>query len=292
MAERAGVVRPATREPLAVAWQPAQLGSVRAGTWSTIPVTLTNAGSATWRPAEGAGVRLAYHWLDALGNPIVWDGRRTPLGRTVEPGATITIEATVRAPMPPGDYVLSFDLVDEHRFWLSAVGVATLDLPVTVRPRIAERRLAVQVHPGPGDAAETHAALAEQAEALVDDRPEAVAHLVAGCLPAADWSRRLLDAHAEGYAAVCGSIVPPSRLWERRAWRRLEPWRPGSGRNPRFPGALLLPSLAGGLEPSSDADGWPVFPRQEGVAWDEAEPTLFDGRIEVRLRPRSGRRPT
>ena len=34
---------------------------------------LENAGSAGWRD-----VFLGYHWLDALGNPIVWEPLRTP----------------------------------------------------------------------------------------------------------------------------------------------------------------------------------------------------------------------
>ena len=264
---------------------------LRAGTARDATVTFENAGAATWRSRGDEGVRLSYHWSDHLGNPILWDCPRGSLPRDVKPGDAVSVGVRVRAPMPPGRYVLGFDLVDEHRFWFSDVGVPMLTTTVVVEPRITARRLGVHVHPGPGDEEETRQALAAQEEAIVEDEPVAVAHLVAGCLPARDWSRRLLDAHSEGYGAVGGSIMPPSRLWERRAWRHLAPWAPGGGRNPRFPGSLLLPSLVDGLEPAFE-DGWPVFPVQRGVAWDETEPALFDGRIEVRLRPRSGRRPT
>jgi hypothetical protein len=207
-----------------------------------------------------------------LGNPIVWDGVRTALPRAVGPGETLELDAALLAPRPPGRYRLAFDLVEEHRFWFAEVGCATLELPVEVLPRIAERRLGVVLHGGPD--AETDAALRAQAEPLVADGAAAVAHLVPGAVPPPDWSSRLLDAHAEGFAAVGGAIAPDDRT----ARRELAPWAPGGGRNPAFALPLLLPSLLAGLEPSTHA-GLPAF---DGDG-------LFDGRVVVRLRPRSGR---
>ena len=99
--------------------------------------------------------------------------------------------------------------------------------------RIDERRLAVVVRGG--DDPETTAALAAQEEPLVEDDAVATAHLVAGAIPEPDWSRRILDAHAEGFAAVGGSIESRERA--------LRPWAPGGGRNPAFSHPLLLPSL-------------------------------------------------
>ena len=92
----------------------------------------------------------------------------------------------------------------------------------------------------------TTAALAAQEEPLVDERADAAtAHLVAGAVPAPDWSRLLLDAHAEGWSAVGPAVVPLGGMLERRrAARSLGPWAPG-GRNPRFDPPLLLPSLVG-----------------------------------------------
>ncbi len=104
---------------------------------------------------------------------------------------------------------------------------------------------------------------------MVDDGV-ATAHLVPGAIPAPDWSRRLLDAHAEGWAAVGPGIEA----------RGLRAWAPGGGRNPRFAAPLLLPSLLDGLEPGVH-EGLPAYAGADGV---------FDGRIVVRLRPRSGRR--
>ena len=142
-----------------------------------------------------------------------------------------------------------------------------------MKPRISERRLGVQVHNGPDR--ETDAALAAQEEPIVTEGAVAVAYLVAGSTPALDWSRRLLDAHEEGYAAVGGAIAAESR-GDRR---RFAPWAPGSGRNPRFGRALLLPSLLDGIEPESH-EGLPAYVGSDA---------LFEGRAVVRLRSRSDR---
>jgi len=148
---------------------------------------------------------------------------------------------------------------------------------VDVEPGIAERRLAVVVHGAPDQ--RTAAALAAQEEPLVADAPAATAHLVAGAEPAADWSRLLLDAHAEGWDAVGPALVPAGGPFERRrAARRLAPWAPG-GRNPRLDRPLLLPSLVAGLEPVTH-DRLPAY----------AGDGLFEGRALVRLPMRSGRR--
>lgn len=260
------------RVPLAPLWRGWTVGPLLAGAGARATVALENGGSATWRSRGEEGVQLAYHWLDPLGNPVVWDGARSAFPRPVAPGETIELELEVVAPRPPGPYRLAFDLVEEHRFWFSELGCATLELALDVHPRIAARTLAVRVHGGHHPA--TAAALAAQEEPVVTGEAEAVAHLVAGAVPAPDWSRRLLDAHAEGWVAVGGATVPPGRPGS------LAPWSPGGGRNPRFDRPLLLPSLLEGLEPGWHED-LPAYLGDDG---------LFDGRIVVRLPTRSDRR--
>ncbi len=258
--------------PLAVRWLAYELDDVRAGVEGGARLRLENAGSAAWRSRGQEGVQLAYHWLDSLGNPIVWDGVRAPLPRVVEPGEEVELDVTVVAPRPQGSYRLAFDLVEEHRFWFEEVGSMPLDVPLEVSPRIAERRLQVIVHGSPDS--EMDAALAAQEEPLVSEEAFAFAHLVPGAAPAPDWSRVLLDAHEEGYAAV-GPALEVSR-GERR---RFAPWAPGGGRNPRFSEPLLLPSLLIGFEAQTH-DGLPSFSGAD---------VLFEGRAVVRLRPRSDR---
>lgn len=273
--ERVGE-HPVPAGPLAVRWLGVQVPPVKAGERAVARVLLENAGSAMWRSRGREGVQVGSHWLDPLGNPIVWDGLRTAFAEPIRPGENAEVKVRLVGPRPPGAYRLAFDLVEEHRFWFAELGSFQLEVPVTVAPRIAGRRLGVMVHGG--DADETYAALAAQDEPLVAVEAEAVAHLVGGARPAADWSRRLLDAHAEGWGAVGPAIVPDGGLLERRrAARRLADWA-APGRNPRFGRPLLLPSLLAGLEPG-EHDGLP--------AWSGAD-ALYDGRIRVRLRPPHG----
>ena len=259
--------------PLAVRWHAYDVAEQRAGVTTRARIVLENAGTAPWRSRGREGVQLAYHWLDPLGNAIVWDGTRSALSDVVRPGETVELESSLTAPRPPGRYRLAFDLVEEFRFWFQELGSATLDVPVDVRPRIDERRLAVRMH-GPPDP-DVDAALAAQDEPLVTEGATAVAHLVPGALPVADWSRRVLDAHVEGYAVVGGAIETESRADR----RRFAAWAPGGGRNPRFGEPLLLPSLVAGLEPETH-EGLPAASPSDG---------LFEGRAVVRLRSRSGR---
>jgi hypothetical protein len=257
--------------PLAVRWLGYDLPQLRAGEAAPARVALRNAGTAAWRSRRELGVQLSYHWLDDRGNAIVWDGPRVALERPVAPGEEVEIETLLRAPQPPGRYRLAFDLVEEFRFWFAEVGSWPLELDVVVAPRIAERRLAVVVHGG--EDGETAVALSEQEEPLVETDAVATAHLVAGAIPEPDWSRRVLDAHAEGFAAVGGSIETRDRS--------LRAWAPGGGRNPAFDHPLLLPSLLTGLEPG-EHQGLPAYQ-------PNGETSIFDGRIKLRL-PR-GRRP-
>jgi len=135
--ERVGE-HPIPAGPLAVRWQAYELTEQRAGVTTTARIRIENAGSAPWRSRGREGIQLAYHWLDPLGNAIVWDGTRSPLPEVVRPGDTVELESPLTAPRPPGLYRLAFDLVDEFRFWFQEIGSTALDLPVEVRPRIDE----------------------------------------------------------------------------------------------------------------------------------------------------------
>ena len=262
---------PVPAGPLAVRWLGYDLPELRAGEAAPARVALRNGGTATWRSRRQSGVQLSYHWLDDRGNAIVWDGPRVAFTRPVAPGEQVEVETLLRAPQPPGRYRLAFDLVEEFRFWFAEVGSSPLELDVVVAPRIAERRLGVVVHGG--EDAETTAALAAQEEPLVEAGAVATAHLIAGAIPEPDWSRRVLDAHAEGFAAVGGSIETRDRS--------LRAWAPGGGRNPAFSHPLLLPSLLAGLEPG-EHQGLPAYV-------PAGEPAIFDGRIRLRL-PRGRQR--
>jgi hypothetical protein len=260
--------------PLAVRWLAYELEPPRAGSLGRARIALENAGSAVWLPEGGRRVCPSYHWLDELGNPIVWDGLWTALHRAVQPGERVEATLDVRAPIPPGTYRLAFDLVAEERYWFSELGNEPLEREVIVAPRIEARALAVRgSDPGALDA---------QEEAVVaEERATAIAYLAPGCIPAPDWSRRILDAHEEGYAAVGGSIETGGGLLRRRS-QALGPWAPGPGRVPGFSHPLLCPSVVRELEPVAlgELEGLPSLDPPEGEPW------LFDGRITVKATPR------
>jgi hypothetical protein len=233
---------PVPAGPLAVRWHSVDVDPPEAGSLGHVRAAIENAGSAAWR-----GLSLSYHWLDERGNPIVWDGIRTPVGAA--PGERLQVEAPLRAPIPPGRYRLAFDLVDEHRFWLAELRNFTPELELDVGPRSAA---GARVFLGAAEAAE-------------------------------DWHERARATHAEGYTAVGGSVEWEGGLLRRRP-RELEPYAPGGGRNPAFPHPLVCPSLLPPLEPNAEVAGLPAW-RPEGD-----EPWIYDARLRVTLRPRSGRR--
>jgi hypothetical protein len=254
--------------PLAARWTLHDLPSVRAGTLVHAQVEVENAGTATWR---AGGVNAASHWLDGRGNPIVWDGPRTELPRAIAPGERVALTMALRGPLPPGRYRLALDLVDERRLWFAEAGSETLERDVDVAPRI-ERRLAARG----GDPA----ALAAQEEALVpEDEAEAIAMLAPGIAPRPDWSRRVLDAHQEGWALVGGSVEWHGGLLRRRP-AELAPYEPGQGRVPGFRHPLVAFSHVRGLTPDM-AEAVTGLPAAHAP---DDEPALFDGRIVVELR--------
>jgi hypothetical protein len=230
---------PVPAGPLAVRWLAYELDSPQAGALVRARVAMENAGSSRWR-----GLNLSYHWLDDRGNPIVWDGLRYEV--TAAPSERIERELELRGPIPPGRYRLAFDLVDEHRFWLAELGNAPLELEVNVAPR---------------------------------DAAAARSFLPPGTRPEPAWEEQMRAGHAEGYAAVGGSIDwLGGRLRRRPA--ELEPYAPGGGRKPAFAHPLVCPSLLPPLEPNTEVVGLPAW-RPEGD-----EPWVYDGRITLQLRRR------
>ncbi len=265
---------PLTAGPLSVRWLAVQLEPPRAGALGVARVAIENAGLATWRPLAGPrGVKASYHWLDSLGNALLWDGLRTELPHEVPPGGRVEIELVVRTVLPPGRYRLAFDLVDESRRWFAEVGSYAPELDVDVAPR-CERRLAVSdADPG---------ALAGQDEPAALVLPEeagAIARLAPGVTPAPDWARRVLDAHQEGYGVVGGAIVAPAGLLRRQS-AELALWAPGGGRNPGFAHPLLCASVAVGaeVEEAAPVAGLPAV-RARGD-----EPWVYDARIRLERR--------
>ena len=92
--------------------------------FNDVPVTLSNRGWLTWQSSELPAFALSYHWLSVdTEEVVIYDGLRTPFPQPVDPGDDIELQARVRAPGYPGTYLLVWDVVQEHRTWLSLEGV-------------------------------------------------------------------------------------------------------------------------------------------------------------------------
>src|SRR3954465_6571022 len=107
-----------SRAPLVVRWHALELAPVQAGAAQQAAVELENAGPRAGRTrGHEEGLFLSYHWLDERGNPIVWDGPRTPLHAAIGPGERTRIPLHGRGRRLPGPSRLAADLVQAHRFW-------------------------------------------------------------------------------------------------------------------------------------------------------------------------------
>ncbi|PRQ04135.1 Lipoteichoic acid synthase 1 [Enhygromyxa salina] len=80
-----------------------------------VEVELENLGTQPW--SEASGDHLAYHWLDAAGEVVDYDGLRTGFAEPVAPGERVTVSAKIRGPSRPGSYRLQWELVREHERW-------------------------------------------------------------------------------------------------------------------------------------------------------------------------------
>ena len=102
-------------------------GSMAAGQTLTVPLRVQNMSNFDW----DAFVNLAYHWYDAAGGVVVWDGARTPL-KGIRVGDVRAVDATVQVPAAAGTYTLRFDVVHEGVAWFSGQGMQLAPVRVSV----------------------------------------------------------------------------------------------------------------------------------------------------------------
>ena len=99
---------------------------------NSFPVTVTNTGTATWPAGGPTPVHLSYHWFDATGQLVVWDGNRAALSSDIAPGQSAVVAITVASPPSVGLYRLRLDLVQEGVSWFSAQGVTPREVAISV----------------------------------------------------------------------------------------------------------------------------------------------------------------
>jgi hypothetical protein len=86
----------------------------------SVPVKIENMSNFDWP----ANVNLSYHWYDAAGNVVEWNGLRTSLAGTARTHIA-AVNAQIAVPSTPGTYRLRYDIVQEGVAWFSDKGMQT-----------------------------------------------------------------------------------------------------------------------------------------------------------------------
>ena len=113
-------------------WGSVALPALLNGTTYTVNVPVANNGVVAWNATGANLIDLSYHWTDASGAVVVWDGARTPLSADVAPGASTTVAASITTPRTAGTYTLTIDLVREGVAWFQSLGSAPLRATASV----------------------------------------------------------------------------------------------------------------------------------------------------------------
>jgi hypothetical protein len=95
---------------------------------SSVPVTVTN--NSNFAFTSATSMFMSYHWYDASGRLILWDGKRTSLD--LAPGQTATVLTDVIGPSTAGSYRIAFELVQEGLAWFSSRGIPPAARTVSV----------------------------------------------------------------------------------------------------------------------------------------------------------------
>jgi len=85
---------------------------------TTVPIKVFNLSNFDW----GSDVNLSYHWYDASGKSVVWDGMRTSLAG-MKKGEVRIVQMQITTPSANGTYVMKPDIVREGVTWFSDRGM-------------------------------------------------------------------------------------------------------------------------------------------------------------------------
>ncbi len=178
--------------PLGVRWLAYELDPLQAGALGRARVELENAGAAALaRASSPPTTGSTTSATRSTGTACARRSRRSPRASAADGRAR-----RPRRRCPPGRYRLAFDLVLEHRYWLSEIGNEMLEVDVEVGRRAT-----------PPPRSRT-------------SRPRSS--------PPPDWHELVRAAHEEGYAAVGGAI-------DAGRDRELRAYRPAAGATRRSP---------------------------------------------------------
>lgn len=99
-----------------------------------LPVIVKNKSNFVWKTKGVDPVRFSYHWLDSNNKVVVIDGERTDLPENVVPQSSVALNASLKFPAQPGEYILLPSMVQEGVSWFvdSVDSTQPLKIPVTV----------------------------------------------------------------------------------------------------------------------------------------------------------------
>jgi hypothetical protein len=101
---------------------------------TTIPIEIENKSTIIWDSNEKLNaVFITYHLLDAEGNMIIFENRRTSFPNQIAPGESLTVDLVVTIPMDPAHYLIEVDMVREGR-WFKDEGLLPIYIPLVVLP--------------------------------------------------------------------------------------------------------------------------------------------------------------
>jgi SAM-dependent methyltransferase len=101
----------------------------------TMPLRITNLGTATWQPSSRTGVghvAVGVQLLDREGRLRARDHHRIALPHPVAPGQTVAVTCACPAPFDAGAYQLKVDMVAEGVTWFEATGSRAAAVPLVV----------------------------------------------------------------------------------------------------------------------------------------------------------------
>lgn len=110
-------------------------GSVQVRRAFHVQVQIENRSGQHWHGTPLYPLKLSYHWVDAKGDMVVFDGIRTPTPSAgFASGSTPYMNIDVVAPEVPGTYRLLPSLVQEGVAWLESRGLSLREATVQVEP--------------------------------------------------------------------------------------------------------------------------------------------------------------
>jgi len=87
----------------------------------TLQVRLCNRGKECFKSLLPNPVYISYHWLDQNGEPVVFDGIRTPIQPPIPPMSMRDVSVEIITPHDGGEYILQITLVQEFQFWFEQI---------------------------------------------------------------------------------------------------------------------------------------------------------------------------